>query len=92
MFELMLNVQVKSNVHVGTLPPFYGTFTQNVEVMTSNKCFKYNHTSKPHMLILLDLNRFIPEQLTSNQIVSQRRKNFALGLKRAVAHIPTRPL
>ena len=29
LFELMLYVPVKSNGHVGTLPPFYGTFTQH---------------------------------------------------------------
>ena len=29
LFELMLNVPVISNGHVGTLPPFYGTFTQH---------------------------------------------------------------
>ena len=27
LFELMLYVAVNSNGHVGTLPPFYGTFT-----------------------------------------------------------------
>ena len=36
------------NGHV-TLPPFYGTFTQNLNAMTSKMCFKYtcNHQSKP---------------------------------------------
>ena len=29
LFEFMLNVSVNSYGHVGTLPPFYGTFTQN---------------------------------------------------------------
>ena len=29
LFELMLYVPVNSNGHVGTLPPFYGTFTQH---------------------------------------------------------------
>ena len=29
VFELMVNVPVNSNGHVGTLPPFYGTFTQH---------------------------------------------------------------
>ena len=29
LFELMLYVSVNSNGHVGTLPPFYGTFTQH---------------------------------------------------------------
>ena len=41
-FELMINVLVNSHGHVGVLPPFYGTYTQNDNVMTSNKCFKYN--------------------------------------------------
>ena len=34
LFELMLYVPVNS-CHVGTLSPFYGTFTQNENVMTS---------------------------------------------------------
>ena len=29
LFEVMLNVPIKSNGQVGTLPPFYGTFTQH---------------------------------------------------------------
>ena len=29
------------------LPPFYGTFTQNENVMTSNKFLKYHHPTKP---------------------------------------------
>ena len=29
LFELMFYVPVNSNGHVGTLPPFYGTFTQH---------------------------------------------------------------
>ena len=37
----MLYVPVNSQGHVGTLPPSYGTFTQNEDVMTSNKCLKY---------------------------------------------------
>ena len=45
--ELMLYVLVNSHGHVGMLPLFYGTCTQNEIVMTSNKCFKYNHPSKP---------------------------------------------
>ena len=43
LFELMFNVPVNSYGHVGTLPLFYGTFSQNEDVMTSNKYFKYNH-------------------------------------------------
>ena len=29
LFELMVYVPFNSNGHVGTLPPFYGTFTQH---------------------------------------------------------------
>ena len=29
LFDLMLYVPVNSNGHVGTTPPFYGTFTQH---------------------------------------------------------------
>ena len=62
-----------------TLPPYYGTFTQNEDVMTSNKCLKYNHPTKPQMSYTyewFDLNHFSwarlrPERLTSNQIISQ---------------------
>ena len=41
LFELMRYVPVNSQCHVGTLPPLYGTFTQNEDVMTFNKCLKY---------------------------------------------------
>ena len=37
LFELMLYVPVNSYGHVGTLPPLYGTFTQNEGVMTYSK-------------------------------------------------------
>ena len=47
LFELMLYIPVNSHGHVGMLPPLYGTCTQNENVMTSNKCFNYNHPSKP---------------------------------------------
>ena len=36
LFEMMLNIPVNSYGHVGTLLPFYRTFTQNEDVMTSN--------------------------------------------------------
>ena len=75
LFELMLSVQVKSYDHVGTLPPFYGTYTQNYDVITSKNCFKYNHPTKPLRLICMSgftlslfLDRLRPEQLTSNQM------------------------
>ena len=54
LFELMLNVPVNSYGHVGTLPPFYGTFTQNQDVITSKKYLKYNHPSQPKRLIGMD--------------------------------------
>ena len=54
LFELMLNHPVNSYGHVGTLPPFNGTFTQNEDVMTSNKCFKYDYPTKPTRLICMD--------------------------------------
>ena len=47
LLEWMLYVLVNSNGHVGTLPPFYRTFTQNEDVMTSNTCSKYSHPTKP---------------------------------------------
>ena len=54
LFELMLYVPVNSSGHVGTLPPLYGTFTQNEDVMTFNKCLKYNHPTKPQRLICVN--------------------------------------
>ena len=54
LFELLLYVPVNSNGQVGTFPPFYGTFTQNEDVMTSRKCLKYNRLSKPIRLISVD--------------------------------------
>ena len=35
LFELMLNISVNSNGHVGTFPPSYGTFTKTQDVVTS---------------------------------------------------------
>ena len=48
VFDLMLYVPVNSNGHVGTLPPFYGTFTQHLDVMTVKiiMLHKYNHPTK----------------------------------------------
>ena len=54
LFELMLNVKVKSYGHVGMLPPFYGTFTQKEDVMASSKCFEYSHPTKTERLIYMD--------------------------------------
>ena len=50
--------------------------------MTTNKCFEYNHPTKPKGLICADgstWNHFSWEGLTSNQIASQHRVSFAAG-------------
>ena len=44
-FCLLELMSVNSKSHVGTLPPFYETLTQNEDVMTSNTYLKYNHPS-----------------------------------------------
>ena len=54
LFELICKVLVNSYGHVGTLPPFYRTFTPNKDVVTSKKCFKFNQPSKPLRLICMD--------------------------------------
>ena len=46
LFVLMLNVPVNGNGHVGTLPPFHGTFTQQYDVMTLKICFIKYKTPK----------------------------------------------
>ena len=46
LFELKLYAPVNSYCYVGTLPPFYRTFTQNLDIMTSKKFFKYNQPSR----------------------------------------------
>ena len=60
--------------HVGMLPPFYRTFTQNEDVITSNKCLKYNYptkTQKAYTYGWFDLKCFLGRlrqaRLTSNQ-------------------------
>ena len=61
LFELMLTVPVNSHGHDGTLPPFYETFTQNEDVMTSKNCFKYispNYTNNVYMYGWFDMNHF----------------------------------
>ena len=76
----MFYVPVNSSDQVGTLPPLYWTFTQNEDVMTSNKCLKYNHPTKPQRrfdLKPLFLGKLRPERLTSNLMVSQQRTSFA---------------
>ena len=40
LFELVHNVPGHRHGHVGTLPLFYGTFTQYQDVMTSKKSLK----------------------------------------------------
>ena len=97
LFELTLYVPVNSSGHVWTLPPLYGTFTQNEDVMTSNTCLKYNHPTKPQRLIIyiyymcewfdlkpLFLGKLRPERLTSNQMVSQQRTSFAWRHKQPI--------
>ena len=42
LFEFMLYIQVNSYGHVGTLPPFNGTFSQ----YTKNAFENYNHPNK----------------------------------------------
>ena len=39
LFVCLFDVPVNSNSHVGTLPPFYVTFTQHKDVMTLKMCF-----------------------------------------------------
>ena len=41
LLEWILSVPGNSYGHVGTLPPLNWTFTQNEDVKTSTKCFKY---------------------------------------------------
>ena len=53
LFELMLYATENSYGHVGTLSPFYGTFTQNKDAITSKLCFKYNHPSEPERPICI---------------------------------------
>ena len=92
LFELVLYVPVNSQGHVGTLPPLYGTLTQNEDVMTSNKCFKYkpsNNAGRAYMCGWLDLEplflgRLRPERLTSNQIASQHHTSFAWRHKQPI--------
>ena len=48
-FLFLLNPKFQASMllgHVGMLPPFYRTFTQNEDVITSNKCLKYNYPTK----------------------------------------------
>ena len=57
LFELMFKVPVNSLGHVGTLPLFYGTFTQHDD----DKCLKYNHPTKPQKAYTygwFDMNHF----------------------------------
>ena len=87
LFELMLYVPVNSKGHVRMLPPLYGTLTQNEDVMTSNKYFKYNHPRKPKGLVYADgstWNHFSWAGLTSNQIASQHCTSFAWRHKQPI--------
>ena len=57
--------------------------------MTSNKCLKYSHPTKPSMCGRFDLKplflgKFRPERLTSNQMVCQQRTSFAWSHKQSI--------
>ena len=54
LFQLWFSIPVNRYGHVGTLPPLYGTLTQNKKFMTSKKCLRYNHPTKPLKLISMD--------------------------------------
>ena len=45
LFELMLYVPVNRSGHIGTLPPFYGTFTHHYDVMTGLEIFLRTYSS-----------------------------------------------
>ena len=71
--QVVSNVPVNSLGHVGTLPPFNGTFN----VMVSKRgffLFKYKLPNKPHSILCVDafdlephfLDRLRPVRLTSN--------------------------
>ena len=61
-------------------------------VMTSNKCLKYNHPTKPQKAYMwerfdwkpLFLGKLRPERSTSNQMVSQQRTSFAWRHKQPI--------
>ena len=72
LFELMLYVPT-AIVILGRFHHFNGTFIQNLDVMTSKKCFEYNHPNKLLRRICMDSftrttfqGRLRPEPLTSN--------------------------
>ena len=73
-FELMLNSLVNSYCHIETLTPFYGTFAQRSDAMTSKQCFKYATTAYTYGWFdfkTIFLVRLRPERLTSNKMVSK---------------------
>ena len=51
LFVGLIVCLVNSECHVETLPPLYGTFTQNKDVMTSKNVFKQNHITQPQIII-----------------------------------------
>ena len=77
LFQLKLNIPGGSNGHVGTLSPFYGTFTQHKDVTTLKMCFinYYNHPSKPIRLISICIDCLTKilflGRLTSIQMIGQ---------------------
>ena len=64
LFELMFTPQ--STAMIGTLSPFYGTFTQHKDVRTLKMLVCMDDLTKP-----LFLGRLRHERLTSNQMVGQ---------------------
>ena len=66
---------------VVTLPPVYGTSTQNEDIMTSNKCFESNHPIKPQKTNTygsesLFMDRHKSEWLTSNHSMETYEENI----------------
>ena len=82
----MLNTsQSTAKGHVGMLPSLYGTFTQNEDVMTSNKYLKYNHLTKALRLRAYMCGRFDLKPLFLGKLSRLRtNQNFATELDLAI--------
>ena len=53
LFDLLFYVPVNSCGHVGTFPPFYGTFTQHWGCyVTIKMCIEFNHPSEVSVCLL----------------------------------------
>ena len=63
----MLYVPVNSHGHVGTLPLFYGTFTENGVVMTSSINIQIE-TAMDQTYGWIDLNHFFPTQAQTKEV------------------------